>query len=373
MELWLTLVALYGVQCLLHLSSSELLFVRPLLGWRVTAGPGWRLAHPLDAAAAAVSSRLPLVDDGAGGLSGLESPNVWGLRPVSRPRPRFVPARGISIESRGHVVRLDGAPFYRAATRSGATRLADLLADLVRAGPLEVEDRLRQEIASSLSLEGYRRESARLRDAGWLLNVATWSYLALFFVGLPVTLILAGDERGLLLALPVLAAAHILTLVAMTRTHAALLPGEAGRRFEDVLAAAVYPPLLLRAHATFRLEVLGRFHPAVHAAERLEGAARRDFLRAELARVELAFERGDGARIPALEQSALRDLLHACGESRESVFVAPSSGGSSEDLSYCPICSCEYRFGGVRCVDCGARLLPLAPQTAARVTPPPEG
>ncbi len=205
-------------------------------------------------------------------------------------------------------------------------------------------------------MDEYERQRERSNAATRTLAWFTCVYLTLLVAGLPVAMLSFGEERGLLLSFPLLVLAHLGTLVAMWRVHRELFPTQRDQRFEDVLTAALYPPALLRAHANMHLEVLSTFHPAVHAASRLEGEHRRTFLRSELARLDLAIEQPDPSMIASLERESLIKFLKACGESRESLFrVAPESGRPSG--SYCPVCSAEYLRDFGSCGDCGATLI----------------
>lgn len=362
MELWLTLLALYGAQCLVRLSRSEVLFVRPIGRWQAFSGPGWKLTQPLDDAAAVVATRLPLSAEGDQ-LRAHEHPDRLGLGvPLGLQKQGgglpFNPRSAERIEHRGNLVRVGGQPFHRSATRAGAAALARLLADLAGASPAEVSARLRTELQHALSLTEHDEERTRLEAATRLLAWSTHIYLLLFLVGLPAAMGFYGEEAGLLRSFPVLALAHVASLAIMLRAHRRLFPADGGQRFEDVLAAALYPPALLRARARMQIEILGRFHPAVHAAARLEGEERRTFLRAEVARLELALQRGDATLIAPLEHEALNHLLSTCGESREALFAAMPAPGKPGEGSYCPICSAEYLMASGTCVDCGATLVP---------------
>jgi hypothetical protein len=360
LDLWLTLLVLCGVQCMIRLSQSEVLFVRPFRHWRAVDGSGWRLTHPFDGGAAAVAVRLGLVMDGDR-LYARERAVRFGLSARSEVSVRdrglpFSAAEPSGVEHSGHLVRVDGRLFRRCATRGAAAASARLLQDLAGASPQEAKARIRVELDNALSMDEYERQredsSAATRTLAWFTRV----YLPLLVAGLPLAMLSFGEELGLMLSFPVLVLAHLGTLVTMWRAHCELFPTQRDQRFEDVLTAALYPPALLRAHANMQLEVLSAFHPAVHAASRLEGERRQTFLRSELARLDLAAEQPDPSTIASLERESLIEFLKACGESRESLFrVAPESGKPSG--SYCPVCSAEYLRDSGHCGDCGAALI----------------
>jgi hypothetical protein len=372
LELWLSLLVLYTAQCMIRLSRSEVLFVRPAFRWLAAVGPGWRLTHPFDCGAATIAVRLGLTMD-RGLLFARDRPARFGLGP---PSPMFGPDTGsefstteaTAVEQRGHLVRVDGRLFGRCATRSAARALAGLLRDLAGASPHDVKARIRAELDSALSVVDYEREQARLAAATPLLDWLTRGYLLLLFAGLPTAFFFFSEERGLLISLPILAVIHTTTLIAMWRAHRDLFPTERDQRFEDVLTAAFYPPALLRAHANMNLEVLSPFHPAVHAESRFEDEHRRRFLRSELARLDLAIEQHHHSIIASLERESLMAFLKTCGECRESLFaVAPGAGNGA--CSYCPVCSGEYLLDSGRCTDCGATLIALAEDPTGKPTP----
>jgi hypothetical protein len=361
LELWFTLLVLYGAQCLVRLSESEVLFVRPFGRWRAVSGPGWRLTHLFSDEAAVLANRLPLILDGED-LYARERPVRFGLSAPSsasaRVRgPAFTERDARSVEQRGHLVRVGGQLFHRSATRRGAAALACLLRDLAGASSQQVAARLRTEVGNALSVDEFESRRARLVDATRTLAWSTHVYRLLLVAGLPFATWLLGEEPGLLTAFPVLAMTHVFALFFMLRAHRKLFPGDGDQRFEDVATAAIYPPALLRAHANMRLEVLSCFHPAVHAACRLVGEHRRTFLRAELARLDLALEM-DGSPVTAsLERDALIEFLKGCGETRESLFKARLEPGGPSQGSYCPVCSSDYLRNSGRCIDCGATLI----------------
>ena len=362
MDLWLTLVVLYFAQCLVRLSGNESLFVRLGPRWRVFAGPGWKLTHPFDDGAALLASRLPLAHDGES-LRARERPVRFGLSASSIASsraggPAFTETNARRIERRGHWVRVDGRLFVRSATRNGARAGVRLLRDLAGARAEDVEARVRAELEHTLSADAYERDRTRVDDSTRVLAWSTHLHRLLLLAGLPVVILFLGEEAGLQLAFPVLAVTHVFTLVAMHRAHRRLLPEEGDQRFEDVATAAIYPPALLRAHADMRTEVLSRFHPAVHATNRLAGEHRKAFLRAELARLDLALETDGSPMIASLERDALIGFLTRCGESRESLFRTEPEPGTPSDGSFCPVCSAEYLRASGRCVDCGAALIP---------------
>jgi hypothetical protein len=75
-ELLLTALFLYGVQCLARLSAGAVLFVRAGGRIVVAEGPGWRLLHPLPSGGCWVAARTSLREDGGRARERFESESV---------------------------------------------------------------------------------------------------------------------------------------------------------------------------------------------------------------------------------------------------------------------------------------------------------
>lgn len=344
-ELLLTLLVLYGLQCVVLLPRGATLFVRPAGAWLASEGPGWRLLHPWPSAPIWLAARPPL-RSGDDGLR-TRGPTPWlGAGLAEGTGPRIVPGSGQSVTVRGSRVRIDGVPALRAANRRQAAAQAEELRALVaEAAPADrvLEEGLVRCFDPAAVSRARSRASAATRWLGRLSDLALVALLA----ALPALAATLGSERALLLFAPGWLALDVALLVLLHRAHATLHP-EGGDRFELLLAAALYPPLLLRAAGELRREALCGFHPAAVAAEVLPREAALDFLRGELARCSEERERAAVARVVA-----------RLGSSPAALFAPPER---SDPLarSYCPTCRTEYRRDDGACVDCGGALAPLA-------------
>ena len=358
MELVLALLLLYGLQCMIRLQRGDLLVVRPLFNWRITAGPGWRLLHPIPSGACFLASRFILTEDEAG-LCGRETPPRFGFAPLRQSLPRFDPNISVEVEAQGKVVRVAGTTFQRAQTKHAAEVAAELLRDLQGLAPGDIRKRIARELSESLSLVNYRNESERLRNATSLLAWASDLYALLLFVGLPILIWLENAERALSLALPVILSIHLMTLMLLAGAHRRLFPGRRGEFFEQLVSCAIYPPGLLCALKNMQRQILDRFHPATVAVMHLPKQELERFLRSELGRAELAMSRDRGnpesVGLAALERDALVELISACGEGREAV-LAPRACEDPLALTYCPVCLADYRVAEGTCGDCGVAL-----------------
>jgi len=361
-ELLICLAILYGLQCLTWLPRGAQLFVQPLRGWLVSSGPGWRLLHPWPSGRAFLAMRFPLVEHegrlhGRGGVCWY-STSGWGSR--SLPVDRAALDRAAV---QGSVVRIDGWPLARGLSATHTEALAAVLRDLAEARGEGQRERVERTFERDLSLARFAEAKARVDGATrWLAWTSDIYWIGLFVL-LPASVFRFGDQRGLLLALPVLAALHLCTLVCFARAHRRLLPDRTGSLVESLATAACYPPLLLRGHHKLRTEVLAGFHPAVVVAAVLPLEPAKAFLRAELVRTSARADEASGSRdgvgLDELELGALRKLLGELGESEEAVLASPPRRDPFAK-AYCPACLCDYRSTVGQCTDCCIAVVPYA-------------
>jgi hypothetical protein len=359
----LILLLLYALQCAVLLPRGGALFLRLPWRWRPFQEPGWNVLHPLPSAASVLATRLPLLEDERG-LRAREVPTRLGRAPLRAEPPRLDLAGGSRIEVRGKWVRVDGRAFARAVTARRAEWLGTLLRELRGASPDAIRARLRQELAESLSLERFREASDRFRRTTRLLAWSSDLYAAGLFVGLPLLVWRVHSERALLLFFPVFLLLHGAVLAALVLAHRKLDPGARGELVEALIAAALYPPLLLRAVGELRLAALGGFHPATAAAALLPDEERRRFLRVELARLTYAADARAprdrlGVGLADLEREALAALAAECGLSAEEL-LAPLPQDDPAVPAYCPICLSDYLRPTGECSDCRVALVPYA-------------
>jgi hypothetical protein len=362
-ELLAILWLLVGLQCLVWLPRGAVLFARPLRGWLASPGPGLRLLHPWPSAPSLLALRLPVVEvegrlHGRGAASWLRAAELGPLGDAANPQE----LAGASV--RGTVVRVAGRPFARGASPAHAQALAALLRELGDPCPDAQRQRAAQALTRSLSLARYRAAAERARAATRALAWSSDTYAAALLVALPVATALVGAETALWWGAPALAGLHATALVCFARAHARLLPEARDARVEELFAAALYPPLLLRAHHALRAGALAGFHPAAVAAAVLPEPARGAFLRAELAhaaaRAEAAAHGEGGLDLARLEQRALCELAREAGEDVDALLAAPARSDPRAE-GYCPACRVEYRRGATRCSDCRLGLARYAP------------
>ncbi len=356
MELFFTLLVLYGLQCLRFLPCGAVVFAGGLGALRATNGPGWRILHPLPSRTAVVANRFPLVESKESfysrGLVGWFSDDGLGARgPAFPSQTQIAPA----VLVRGNVVRVGGKKFVRGIASSHAEKIAFLFRKLLREDDDSRRVRVEAAIRDSMSLEHFQQEEERVAsatcDLAWVSDV----YLGVLFVGLPALALVSGIERALLLSLPGVLLIHASTLALYNGAQRKLFPEARGERIEHLISAAVYPPLLLRSAQDLRNQALAHFHPAVVAAALLDVDARHKFLRRELASGGSAAGDPGALGLHTIERSALEDLLDAIGESPDSLLSSPEKNDPLAK-SYCPACTTEYQLSSGECVDCRVAL-----------------
>lgn len=343
-ELLLTLLVLYGLQCVVLLPRGATLFLRPGETWRASAGPGWRMLHPWPSADGWLASRPPL-QDRDGELRTVGRTRWLGAGVSGDPGVAIVPGGGQKVELRGSGVRVDRRPALWGPTKRQAGAAAELLRSLAADGA-DAARLLDAWRTASFAADELARTRETVADATrWLGLLSDLALLALLAV-LPALATWLGGERALIFFAPAYLALHLALLVLLGRAHGTLRPDE-GDRFEVLLSAALYPPLLLRGAAELKRQALVGFHPAAVAAEVLPREEALDFLRGEL-----------GRATDAPERAAILSVVTRLDSSEEALFAPPER---SDPLarSYCPGCRTEYRLGEGECVDCGAVLRPL--------------
>jgi hypothetical protein len=343
-ELLLTLLVLYGLQCLVLLPRGAELFVRLAGSWRSSEGPGWRALHPWPSATGWLASRSPWVEEG-GDLRTRGPTPALGADFAEGGGVRIVPGSGQTVVVRGSRVWIDGALALRGTTRPLTQEVGDLLTNLAAEGA-DTQALLQGWQDRAFASDALAETRARVENSTCRLGIVSDVSLAALLVVLPALAMWLGAELALLWFTPGYLVLHAVTLLLLARAYADLQSG-AGDRFEVLFSAALYPPLLLRSAADLRRKALAGFHPAAVAAEVLPRESALDFLRAELSTCTDARERDE-----------LAAVVTRLGSTWEELF-APPEPSDPLALSYCPACRTEYRVEKGACVDCGTPLFRL--------------
>jgi hypothetical protein len=344
-ELLLTLLTLYGLQCVVLLPRGASFWL--VLGSSATRveGPGWRVLHPWPSAWSWPAAAPSVVQTG-GALVTL-GPTPWlGAGFTIGSGPVLTPGGGQRVEVRHARVLIDAAPALRGLDPGHAAELGALCRALAEEGA-DVEALLDRAMARSLDIDSLEARHAQVAEATrWLAKLSDVSALALFAL-LPGMSLWLGGERALLFFAPGYLALHLAGMVLLVRAHRRLRPSAAGERFEAIFAATLYPPLLLRAAQDLRRRELSGFHPAAVAVAALPGDAALECLRGWITRARSERER-----------AGITGLIERLGSSTEQLLVAPARCDPLAK-SYCASCRTEYRLASGCCSDCGAHLEPF--------------
>ncbi len=229
-------------------------------------------------------------------------------------------------------------------------------------------------VASTEPVEPARSASPRQLRLRWerlsrdtrLLGGCCDLYALLLFAGLPLLIALLTEERALLWALPLVIVVHLITLFAFYGAHRRLRPELSGERWEALVVAALYPPILLRSRQDLVREELAGFHPMAVRAALVEREVLVERMQQGLAALEHA--RSTQAETPAeleRQRAALWAVARECGLSAGELAAARIRDDESA-RSYCAICLSDYRSGFDLCGECGVRTTPYL-EEAARV------
>jgi hypothetical protein len=349
-ELLAIFLLFYVLEGRLRLPPDAVLFARARGGWRVRRRldrEGGDALLPLRPGALPVwAAPLPLACDADGARSTAPVGTLGILRAPRASAPALAWADLADARADGVRVRAHGTTLLHAVSRPHARALAALLAKLARATPAERPAL----VADAPAPDAIR---ARIDGAAGALRLATRScdaYALVLFAAVPLAMIGLGESVALLGAMPVVAALHAVALVAVWRAHRTLLPDDVADRREALIAAALFPPSLLRLPQRTFVAAIGTAPPLAVAAALLDGDARVDFLRRALA----AAEHGAGA--DADERARVLAIAAQLGVDAVALRRAPERADPLA-TAYCPRCFEGYRAGVERCADCALALV----------------
>jgi hypothetical protein len=265
------------------------------------------------------------------------------------------------VATKRSMLRVGGRAFARAASAEHAEAGAARLAALGRTTPANRVAEIRAWERDACDVAALHSQVVAARSAvRWLGGVCD-AYITALFLLLPVAIATLDETTALLASLPVLAMLHLVALGLAWRAHRALRPRARSERFETLLAAALFPPHLLRLPQRFFSAGVGAPRPVVAAAALLTGDARLAFLRRALAERELAAQRavaGDPWARALCERDCAAALAIATQAGVEEADLRrPPVRGDRHSAAYCPVCLAEYRSGFDRCADCRVRLV----------------
>jgi len=219
----------------------------------------------------------------------------------------------------------------------------------------------RSEVFARQCTESHDLEALRAR----LHTIARWSsrlrpvqtaLFALGFGGVPAVLAL-GDRSPVAID-PILWLMLLLFVAALGLGYKLLRAtgAAAGAAIRALSGFVLFPPGCLHLFALVARPLLSGFAPLAVAAALLPLPDFRTLARQRVRRLE-----NSGAKkgFEKQELDAVLRLIAARGLTREEALLPPAPSDATA-VSYCPLCSEEYRTGFDSCADCGAPLEPVA-------------
>jgi hypothetical protein len=354
---------LYLWEGLLFGIPGAVLFLPARGGFRARSGDGPALLPLRPGRVALFAAPLPF-RIGADGVVSDVALRRFGTRDLDD-APRALGFDELNdVATKRSMLRIGGRVFARAASaehaEAGAARLAALgrTTSANRVAEIGAWERDAGDVAALHTRVVAARSAVR-----WLGAVCD-AYITALFLLLPVAIATLDETTAVLASLPVVATRHGVALGWAWRAHRALRPAARGERFETLLAAALFPPHLLRLPQRLFLAGVGAPRPVAAAAALLSGDARVVFLRRALAESELAAQRsvaGDSFARAVCEhdRAAVLEIATQAGVG-EAELRRPPVRSDPLSAAYCPVCFDEYRSGFERCADCGVALVAYA-------------
>jgi hypothetical protein len=216
-------------------------------------------------------------------------------------------------------------------------------------GTIEATDAERE----ALSSQALRERLEDFARCTRLLALSCDLYLLLLAAVAPASVLLLHEEPALRLVGPLVLLVHGLGFWGLVRAVRRTSGGRPRDHLELLVAAAIFPPSMLRARHDLLRVVTARFHPAAAAAVLLERSALLDYLRCELAALDARARRSGLRRGPSLYREGL-ERLAAERKISPAELSAPRARPDADASSYCPLCVSDYRPGFDVCADCGA-------------------
>ena len=384
--LFLTLAALYLVECIRRGSRDSVAFLRWFTGpARVFEGScfygndrfGFYLASPIPAAARLiVCQQWPVSFSPAGVYSYVaQAFNPGGRHAQPEIFVRYEDIKRMEVS--GNEVRINGREFVRVGSEILARHLADWITR-VRDTPLDQrESAIRAMLDNAFDVDrAGERYDAYQEQAGLI----SWScgFLFLFLFGAaPAMSWHYGLERS---ALPILVAAAILIPIiffSWLAAHRRLYPRNSETRLSHGVMIGLYPPATLRACDDLSRDLLATYHPLAVARVLCCQEEFERFARATLLDIEHPILPACTSTEPdhvAVEEFFRNELAAAARRAMKKAGVDidallhPPPAEDEFSRSYCPRCRLQYMTQAGECQTCGGQVLcRLEPITPSRL------
>ena len=255
-----------------------------------------------------------------------------------------------------HWLSLARAVSIRAPSPAAAETLRDRLRALRDAAASERALIFTRQCAEAHDLEALRVRLRTIERWSKRLRPVQTGLFAVGFGGVPVVLYMRDLAPvpielvvGLMLVLFIAALALGYALLRANGSSS----GAAARALSGFM---LFPPGGLHLVALVARPLLASFAPLTVAAALLPGDDFRTLARQKVRRLERPEAR---VSFEKYELEAVLRLIVARGMSKEEVLRPPPASDATA-VSYCPLCSEEYRLGFDSCAECGVRLEPVA-------------
>ena len=352
-------ILLYILDSIKYLHNHFVLFVAYGGSAFKLKGSGFHLSDVSPLGISIVSHRIPFMVSRRG-LYFLRQEYAPGAVLYEAEDFDFIPYKDMkTVSSDGRDIKIDGKSVFRVPSSMVAGTMSALIQDLRDTQPEKRSGRL--ETAFEEALNGAKVKELRgffARQCLSLRYLCSMLFLGLFLIvpGLLYTeLYQVIDIRPFFLGIVLL---YILIVSKTISAHRKLYGSEKGHRYSTILSLVFYPVCAIHATTHLTRDLFGRFDYVTLAAALLSPSAFLPVIRKELYMIEhlkSQLKDPDWAEAWDLRETHLNSLATWAGITVNQVFACPEK----EDqmiLSYCPLCSAQYRINHDHCPDCGARL-----------------
>lgn len=244
----------------------------------------------------------------------------------------------------------------KAPSPPAAAALRDRLSALRDAAPSERAEILSRQCAEAHDLEALRARLAAIERWSRRLRIVQTALFAAGFAGVPIFLYLREPATAPIEILVGLMLALFIATLALGYNLLRACGSGRGAAAQALSGFVLFPPGCLHMFALLGRPLLASFAPLTLAAALLPPDDFRTLARQKVRRLESTEAEGSFEKY---QLQAVLGLIAARGLSREQVLEPPPASDATA-VSYCPLCSEEYRKGFDWCAECGVRLEPVA-------------
>lgn len=382
--LYLTLCALYLLECLLWVPRQSVLFASSWGGkWRRSGlNPLFEnphksllLCNPLPhLGSTLVCPPWPISISPRGVFSYVSQASNPGQRAPQA--ERFWPLDEVNeIGVNGSQVLVNGETFVEVFHARNALAVAGLIKSVIRAVPEKRDEVICRALAERMNVETISARYARYAGVGRSLRLQCNLLFVYLFGIMPLLASKMGLAHVWLPLFGTLGLMVVTVLITFFRVHRALQPEAASFRWEHLATMTFCPPAAVRAHHFLSRDLLSGFHPLAVAAALCSRPDFHDYA-ARVVRdldhpIQPACDHGDPRAVETeshfriLYKDAVERLLRSTGLD-VSTLAGPPPQADDGSQSYCPRCHCQFLLIEGTCSQCGLNLC----RFGAIATPP---